>query len=244
MTTYIDGDSVNSQVTQIDDTDSPYTTTGESVILVDTSTAAVTVTLSTSDATASDPERRILVLDVGDNASTNNITINTEGAETIDPGDASSKTVDLGTGWLFVQSDGSNWFTSLNPQLGSPSVGSITIGSDTFSDLTGSGLSVSSGTLDSEGAIQVATGTVTASGGSSPAVDTLINNAFTTETQDYVFAVYTDADPAFNADYAYNYDYTHAWDQSGGHVDIDLTVNWDTDPGATNDVTLRWEVVR
>lgn len=92
----------------------------------------------------------------------------------------------------------------------------------------------------------VAEGNVTATGGAGepgPAVDTLLTNVTTDAALPYTMAVYTAADPSFDADYAYNFDYSHVWNESESHVDIDLTVNWDTDPGASNDTTLRWEVI-
>lgn len=85
------------------------------------------------------------------------------------------------------------------------------------------------------------TGTVTATGGSSPAVDTTITNVNLEETQAHDLVVYPDS--AHNFDYAFNYDWGFQWDESDSGVDINLTVNWDTDPGNNNDVTLRWELV-
>ena len=85
-------------------------------------------------------------------------------------------------------------------------------------------------------------GTVTATGGSTPAVDTTITGVSMSETATHTFDVFVDADPGFNADYAFNWDYGFQWDESDGEVDILLTVNWDTDPGGGNDVTLRWRL--
>lgn len=96
----------------------------------------------------------------------------------------------------------------------------------------------------SGGVTQIATGTVTATGGSSPAVNTTLTGVSTDQDLDYWFTVHVDSDPAFNADYAYNYDYYHQWDDSQSELDIDLVVNWDSDPGGGNDVTLRWEVLQ
>jgi hypothetical protein len=67
-----------------------------------TTTGAVTVTLPTAQAVAG---RTILIKDVDGNANTNNITVATEGAETIDSG---VLTVDYGS--IEVYSDGTNWF--------------------------------------------------------------------------------------------------------------------------------------
>lgn len=116
-----------------------------------------------------------------------------------------------------------------------------------LSDIAGQNITVD-GTNDeldaSAGVSQVATGTVTATGGSQPAVDTTLANVSTTQTLDYWLTVHTESDPAFNADYAFNFDYYHQWDDSAGELDIQLIVNWDTDPGGGNDVTLRWEVLQ
>jgi hypothetical protein len=90
---------------------------------------------------------------------------------------------------------------------------------------------------------QVATGTVTATGGASPAVETHLDGVSGDQLVDYWLVVYVDADPAFDADYAFNFDYIHQWDDDAGQLDLDLVVNWDIDPGSGNDVTLRWEVL-
>lgn len=100
------------------------------------------------------------------------------------------------------------------------------------------------GNLNAAGLTQIATGTVTATGGASPAVDTTLQGVSTDQLLDYTFIVYVDADPAFNAGYAWNFDFSDSWDDTNGEKDIDLVVSWDTDPGSGNDVTLRWEVLQ
>lgn len=71
-----------------------------------TSTGAVTsLTLPTAQTVAG---RRIIVKDAGGNANTNNITIDTEGAETIDGSATNVISTDYGSVTLY--SDGSNWF--------------------------------------------------------------------------------------------------------------------------------------
>jgi hypothetical protein len=114
MTTTIDEDSVISDATKIDDTDSPYTTSGEDTIQVDTSSGAVTVTLASADVTSG---REIKVVDTGLNAGTNNITINTEGSETINPGANSSISIAIDGGYESFWTDGSNWFSGKNRGL-------------------------------------------------------------------------------------------------------------------------------
>lgn len=99
----------------------------------------------------------------------------------------------------------------------------------------------------SGGATSLATinsGTVTATGGASPAVDTTLDNVTDQQTYPLFVFVSVDSDPSWNADYAFNYDWGPAWDDANSHLDMNLTVNWDTDPGSGNDLTLSWQVVR
>lgn len=128
MTITHDGDSVTWSPTDIDDTDSPYTTQGESHIYVDTSSAAVTVTLATADAVDG---REVRIVDTGGNAATNAITVNTEGAETLNPGGASSFTLDVDGDYVDLFSDGSNWFTDRNRSAETFSTDELGIGDST-----------------------------------------------------------------------------------------------------------------
>lgn len=123
--------SVNADPTKINDTDSPHTTSGESIIQVDTSSGAVTVTLSTSDATATSPENKLTIVDTGLNAASNNITINTEGGEVINPGGNSSITITLNGGWVSVWSDGSDWFSTRGVEAQEVSTDQASIGTVT-----------------------------------------------------------------------------------------------------------------
>lgn len=104
MTVEIDGNSTDVQPQEIT---SDYTTNGEGEIHADTSISALTVTLASADATA---DRRLRVVDTGLNAGTNAITVATEGAETINPGGASSITLTVNGTWADFWSDGTNWF--------------------------------------------------------------------------------------------------------------------------------------
>lgn len=91
------------KVTSIDDTDSPYTVAaGDDVILVDTTAGAVTINLG---AVASNSGRRLQIKDVGGNAGTNNITIDPNGAETID--NASTYVLDENLFAIDIVCDGS-----------------------------------------------------------------------------------------------------------------------------------------
>ena len=84
-----------------------YTTTGDDVIVgVDTSGGAVTITLGSATVTAG---RIVIIKDVGGSANTNNITIATEGSETIDG--AASTSISTNHGVVRLFSDGTNWFT-------------------------------------------------------------------------------------------------------------------------------------
>lgn len=115
MTTVIDDDSTVSDSTQIDSASTTaYTTTGEDTIEVDTSSAAVTVTLATADA---DAGRTIRIVDAGGNAGTNNITINTGGSGVINPGSDSSKTIAVDGAGMVLESDGANWHSDRNRDL-------------------------------------------------------------------------------------------------------------------------------
>lgn len=78
-------------------------TSGSGVYLVDTSSAGVTLTLDSDDATGN---ATIVVVNVD---GTNDVTVDTEGAETIDPGGASSKTISNAGEARRYTSDGTNW---------------------------------------------------------------------------------------------------------------------------------------
>ena len=86
---------------------SAYTITGDDAIIgVDTSSAAVTVTLASALVAAG---RVVIVHDEGGAAGTNAVTIATEGSETIDGSASASISANYGTTRLY--SDGTNWFT-------------------------------------------------------------------------------------------------------------------------------------
>lgn len=86
-----------------------YITSGEELVLVDTSATggAATITLSSAD---TESGRDIQVVDIGGNASTNPITVDTESTETINGGSSESITTNY-TGRVFV-SGGTNWTTT------------------------------------------------------------------------------------------------------------------------------------
>lgn len=111
----------NVRGTRIDDTDSPYTTQDEDVLLADTSSGAVTVTLATADVSKDAP------LTVVNISGSNAVTVNTEGGETIDPDGDSSKTIS-NAGWsMSFVSDGSNWDRDGAAEFASVDAGSVSV---------------------------------------------------------------------------------------------------------------------
>ena len=87
--------------------DSNYTASASDFIIgVDTSSSAVTITLPSSAVSAG---KIYIINDEGGNAGTNNITVATEGSETIDG--SASATISSNNGTLRLYSDGSNWFS-------------------------------------------------------------------------------------------------------------------------------------
>jgi len=78
-------------------------TSGPGLYRVDTTAGAVTLTLDTDDVVAG---REITIKDTG-NGGTNNVTIATEGAETIDG--AATQTISTNYGYMRLCSDGTNW---------------------------------------------------------------------------------------------------------------------------------------
>lgn len=101
------------RVAAIDDTDSPYTIDYDSQphqINVDTTNGPVTVVLAT-DVIPTDTTKvgEIIIMDEGGNAATNNITINTEGAETINGAASMTIIADYGTTCLSIRGGETNW---------------------------------------------------------------------------------------------------------------------------------------
>lgn len=82
------------------------TSTDETIIGIDDTTVARTVTLQTADVVAG---RIVIVKDESGAAGTNNITVDTQGAELIDG--VASVSITANYGVIRVYSDGTNWFT-------------------------------------------------------------------------------------------------------------------------------------
>jgi len=97
--------SFGTRITEVSTT--PYSTSGSQSILhvTRTETSAVTITLDSDDV---DDGKWILIKDASGHAGTYNITVQTEGSETIDG--ASTATISSDWGGLIIYSDGSNWF--------------------------------------------------------------------------------------------------------------------------------------
>jgi hypothetical protein len=108
MTIKLDEDNITVSPTQIDDTDSPYLTNGEQYIYVDTTNGPVTIQLASSDAVDG---AEIRIIDTGESASTNTITIQTEASENINPGSNSSINLTVDGTYVDLFSDGNNWFS-------------------------------------------------------------------------------------------------------------------------------------
>ncbi len=86
--------------------DTNYTTTADDCIVsVDSTGGAVTITLGSASVAAG---KIVVIKDAGGSANSNNITIDTEGSETIDGSASTSITSDYGVVRLY--SDGTNWF--------------------------------------------------------------------------------------------------------------------------------------
>ncbi|MHA1749533.1 MAG: hypothetical protein ACTSYF_12910 [Promethearchaeota archaeon] len=83
-----------------------YTTAGETIIGVTDTSAARTITLASADCVAG---RIIIIKDESGGAGTNNITVATQGTETIDG--AATQTISTNYGVLRLYSDGNSWFT-------------------------------------------------------------------------------------------------------------------------------------
>lgn len=144
MTTLIDADNINHEPTSVT---TNYTTSGDEILEVDTSGGAVTVTLASADTTDG---QHIRVIDTGLSASTNAITVDTEGSETINPGSNSSITLNVDGTWVDLWSDGSNWFADRAPERQSLRL----IGALTWADTNRQTLSGNLTLSDSDARIQ------------------------------------------------------------------------------------------
>lgn len=90
-----------------------------------------------------------------------------------------------------------------------------------------------------DGLTTVASGTVTARSGATPAVKTTLD-ASVSETTPTVTAVQPASANQTTATYAYNADWGSVYDPTTGSRTAQLTINWDTDPGT--DMTFEWTI--
>ena len=168
MITPLGGDGVDNAVL----TSSNTTTGGEDIVFADVSSSTLTVTLATADARSG---ARIAIVDINSNAGTNAITVDTEGSGTING--ASSITISTSGKAVTLVSDGTDWVreSSYAPGSGSSGVaveddGALVVDGATAIDMA-TNLSV---TDDGDGTV-----TVSASGGSSAALSTLVEGTET-----------------------------------------------------------------
>lgn len=120
---------------------SNITTADEEIIGVDTQSAR-TITLATADAYLG---KEIVIFDEHGNASSNNITIDTEGSEKIEPSDVASKTITVDYGHLRLIWDGDEW-VALNRNIEANSITTDSGTIDGSKDIPGVPSSSSSGT--------------------------------------------------------------------------------------------------
>jgi hypothetical protein len=78
--------------------------------------------------------------------------------------------------------------------------------------------------------------TVTATTGSDPAINTVIQGVIDRQAQN--LNVLVTSAGGTNTSYGYNWDWGRIWDETNGEVDIDLTVTWDDDPGVNVDLDV------
>lgn len=201
---------------------SDTTTDGPGVYLVDTSGSTVTLTLASADAQA---EALIGVINItGDN----DVTVDTEGSETIDPNGDSSKTQSTEGFAVWYAGDGTNWDASLDADYRALT-GSLA-GGGTITDLTGDGLEINSNVLRAaiSSGLEFASGSIQLLSTIWDGTDIVANVNNTT----------TDADTiAFrNADETPN-----SVDPATGTVSLDVGANnWHDPIAATENITVEF----
>lgn len=83
----------------------------------------------------------------------------------------------------------------------------------------------------------LASSSITLTGDSTPAAETTLAGVTNDQLRGVDSLVRVDSDPSFDADYAFNWDHSQKWDDSDSEVDLTVTINWDTDPGSSNDIS-------
>lgn len=96
-----------------------YTTSGESVVYVESGNGAITITLAAEDVQKGNTLR---IVDTDGQAASNNITVQTEGSESIFPGGGGSLAVSVNHAYVRIWSDGDNWFAERNTQVNQISI--------------------------------------------------------------------------------------------------------------------------
>lgn len=142
----LDGDIVSSSLTTLEgnnlsinsgqlDASTPFNvtsisssqnTSGSGLYLVDTSGGAVTLTLDTDDATNNE------TIGVVNISGTNDVTVDTEGSETIDPNGEASKTLSSEGFVIWFSADGTNWDSSLSADYESITANEASVTNETF----------------------------------------------------------------------------------------------------------------
>lgn len=115
----VSGDAINQNIQTVS---SSTNTSGSGVYLVDTSSAGVTLTLDSDDASGNET---ITVINID---GSNPVTVNTEGSETIDPNAEASKSINA-AGWAVrFTADGTNWHASKTAEFNSVDASSYAVG--------------------------------------------------------------------------------------------------------------------
>lgn len=86
-------------------------------------------------------------------------------------------------------------------------------------------------------------GSFVASGGGRPAADHTVVGVETDETQGVEVLLRPASSPTWAGDYDYNYEVARNYDASDGEVDVNIVVEWETDPGSGNDLTLDYDIL-
>lgn len=96
--------------------------------------------------------------------------------------------------------------------------------------------------LDTLGEV-VATSDETLTGGTNPALRATLEDTTSRSNADLDVEVRVPSPPGFAADFGYSKEHAQTWDDSVGAWDVEVTVSWDTNPGAGNDVPVVVDVI-
>lgn len=87
----------------------------------------------------------------------------------------------------------------------------------------------------------VVTGSLTVLGGSGSSTSR-VSGVSTDEFAEFDISVSTDSTTFTGVDYGYSVEWWTEWDSTAGELDVVFQIDWQTDPGAGNDVTLSYTV--